>query len=184
MPPAARGYASPATWTPQMVAAPNRVNWRAALPGAALAGLSAGIISQIPYLSLFTIFWLMLAGAFAARFYRQRTGSAGGAMEGAKVGAFAGIFAFAITALTTTAGFFLFPDKIREQIHKGAENAVHNADPQSAQVMQDVMKNLQTPEGMMIVLIFFLGLLLLLWLILTAAGGALSGGVSKRNHPV
>jgi hypothetical protein len=183
-PSVAPSYSTSSTWANVAALQPGRINWRAALPGAAVAGLTAGILSQIPYSSRLSVFWLLLAGGFAVKIYRQRTGTATGAKAGAKIGAFAGIFAFIISAIATAAAFFVFPDKVRDLLQKSLDNSLKNADPQSAKMMQTIFQNLQTPEGLVILLVLLLIMLLIFQVLLTAAGGAVSAAISKRNHPV
>ncbi len=182
-PPAQPSYSAQPSWSNIAALQPGRINWRAALPGAAMSGLTAGILSQIPYSSRLSVFWLLLAGGFGVKIYRQRTGTVTGAKAGAKIGAFAGFFSFIISAIGTAAAFFVFPDKVRDLLQKSLDNSLKNADPQSAKMMQTMFQNLQTPEGLAILLVLLLVLLLIFQVLLAAAGGAVSAAMSKRNHP-
>jgi hypothetical protein len=186
-PPSPPVYGAQQNWQQITALAPGRIDWRMALPGAAMAGIGAGLLTEVPYLSLFSIFWLFLAGGFAVRLYQKRKGTSVGAKAGAKIGAVAGMFSFAITGISNTMKFVLYPGKMRESLQKSMqmslESSTRNADPQSAKMLQDIAHALQTPEGLVLMLGITLAMLFVFLLVLGAAGGAGFAAMSKRSQP-
>jgi len=164
------------------VQAPGGVQWRAATPGAAFAGIAAGVLAQVPYLSALMIFWFFFAGGMAVLFYRRRTGQVVGAKAGAKIGALAGLFAFLFTGVANAAKLVINPNSMREDLKLSMSISLKNADPQSAKMMTSMYDYFMTPSGLWVCLALLLGMLFVFEMILTSGGGAALAAMSKRHH--
>lgn len=178
-------YTNSSNWN-QVAGLPSLgVNWRAALPGALLAGLVGGgltiLLGRIP---LVLVLVLVLVGALSVRIYRARTKSLVTPGMGAKLGAFAGFFASLLDALMVVAVFTLQRSTVQDTMRKAMEISGRNADPQSMKVMQDLINGLSTPGGMaafaLIVILFFFGLSL----VFTALGGLIGAAFFGKDRPI
>jgi hypothetical protein len=179
-PPAQPVYPSHPAWPPALN--PDQINWRVARPPAALAGILAGILMQLPYFTLLSLVWLFAAGAYSATAYRKRTGAHVGAKMGAKLGALSGFFTFIIVAIANTLKFVLFPNIVRDQLKVAMDSSLKNADPQSAKLLEGLFQSFQTQAGMAVLLALSLGVALVLLLIVTSAGGAAWATFSKKSQ--
>jgi hypothetical protein len=164
------------------IPAPGGVQWRAATPGAALAGVAAGVLAVVPYVSALMIFWFFFAGGIAVLFYRRRTGEAVGAKMGAKIGALTGLFAFLLTAVANAAKLVINPNSMREDLKMSMAISLKNADPQSAKMMTTMYDYFMTASGLWVFLVLLLGMLFVFEMILTSGGGAALAAMSKRHN--
>ena len=180
--PASPVYSSSANWGSTQGLPQPALLWKIALPGAAIAGIVAGFMMLLPYVSILFFVWMFLAGGAAALAYRNRTGSPISAGIGAKVGAVTGIFAFVVTGFFYLAGWLLHPGEVRDQLKQGMELSSHPADPAQAKAMQDMVARMTSPEGMPI----FLGIVLIVLfgflVVLCAAGGAAGSTIGRKNR--
>ena len=161
---------------------PRKINWRIALMPAALAGVMAGFLMFVPYISILFFVWMFLAGLLAVLVYRNRSGQQVTFGMGAKIGAVVGFFAFLITGLFYVGAWLTDPEKVREAMKQGMQMSARSTDPQQAKMMQDLLAKVSSPEGMPIfltvVMIFLFGFLV----VLCAVGGAAGSTIGRKNR--
>ncbi len=162
---------------------PRRMQWRVALPIAAVVGLVGGgltiLLGRYPFIFLVS---MMLVGALTVRVYRNRTGAELGPGGGAKLGAFAGLFSFLLDAIMIVLMFTLDRGMVQESMRKALEISGKNADPQSLKILQNMVEQLSTPEGLatfcVIVVVFFFGFTMFF----TAVGGMIGAALFGKNR--
>ncbi len=164
---------------------PNRVNWRAALPGAVIAGLIGGAVSFVVgrYLLLFLLM-LTLVGALAVRIYRARTRGAVRPSMGARIGIFAGLFSFGLQAIAVIGMFTASRPLIQQNMREAMKLSSRNMDPQTLQVMNDMVERMSTPEGMVAICLVILFVLFATTMIFTALGGAAGAAFFGKDRPL
>ncbi len=131
-------------------------------------------------------FVAMLAGGFlAVVFYRQgKQNLAVTTASGARLGALAGFLCFCAVAIISAIGAAVptvrmkMHDQIMENFQKVA--AARPPDPQLQQLL-DAMK---TPEGFLMMLIFFGLALLVVFLVLGAIGGSVGGRIFRLRDRI
>ena len=194
MPPGTPGEVqSPATpvypgqsWMPAPAQAgldPRGIQWRKALPLAAVIGLVGGgltvLLGRYPFIFLVS---MMVVGLLTVRVYKARTGTEIGPGGGAKLGAFAGLFSFLIDAIMIVAMFTLERGIVQESMRKAIEISGKNYDPESLKMMQNMVERLNTPEGLatfcVIVVLFFFGFTMFF----TAVGGMIGAALFGKNR--
>lgn len=182
-PPARPVFGSPASWVP-VSSNPNQIHWRVALPVAAVIGILAGIIFLLsgrmpPFFFLVPV----LSGAMTVRAYRFRTHTTVKAFAGAKLGVFAGLFSFAVSALGVLAMFTLGRESIQQNMREAMKNPPRTMDPQSMQIMQNMIDKLNTPEGLVLFAVIILIMLFGILLVAGALGGALGAVIFGKEGP-
>lgn len=182
-PPAEPVYGTHAGWPTHPSLDPNKVNWRAAFPGAALAGLLFGGISLfvgrfVPLLLLA----LILAGALAVRLYRARTRTSVAPLMGAKLGVFAGLFSFGLYSLAVIGMFTAGRGMIQQSMREAMAMSSHNVDPQTLDVMQKMVEQMNTPAGLATMCVLILVILFGISMIFTAIGGALGAAFFGKSR--
>jgi hypothetical protein len=177
-------YNPPASWGALPGLNPNQVNWKAALPGAAIAGIAAGFLMLAPYISLLFFVWMFMGGIAAALTYRNRTGAALTGKLGAKIGALTGVFAFLVTGFFYVTSWMVRPDLVREELRQGMEMSSHSSDPATAKAMQEMVTRVTSPEGMPVFLAVVLVVLFGFLVVLCAAGGAAGSTIGRKNRGV
>ncbi len=184
-PPAQPLYRSQPNWGSVPNFDPNRVHWRAALPGAAIAGLLGGAISLVVgrYL-LLLLLTLFVIGAAAVRIYRSRAHVGVKPGSGAKIGIFAGLFTFFLYALAVVGMFTVGRPTIQQNMRDAMKISSRNVDPQTLQVMQDMVERMSTPEGLAATCMIILLVLFATTVIFTALGGAVGAAFFGKDHPV
>jgi zinc-ribbon domain len=184
-PPAQPVYPDPSAWGRAPAQLAGLINWRVALPGAALAGLSGGVITLFlgRYL-IVLILALLLAGAVTVRLYRRRTKSVIRPATGAKLGAFAGLFSFLIDALAVVAMFVLERPSVQQNMRDALDISSRNADPQSVQIMQNLIERMNTPGGMATICIVIIVFLFGICMVFTALGGVLGAALFGKDRNV
>jgi hypothetical protein len=182
-PPAQPLYGGQTPWGQVPGLDPNRIQWRAALPGAAVAGLLGGGVSLFVgrFLPLLLLA-LMLAGALAVRMYRARTRSAVRPLMGAKLGVFAGLFSFLLYSIVVVGMFTMSRPMIQENMREAMKVSSRNVDPQSLQTMQALVDKMNTPEGLMAICVLILLSLFVITMMFTALGGALGAAMFGKDH--
>lgn len=178
-PPATPVY--PAGWNPAHALNPRKINWRMALPGAALAGIIAGVLMILPYFNVLFFVWIFLAGSAAALAYRNKSGNPISGGMGAKIGALAGMFASILPAIGFAVMTLAKPDELRTQLRQALENSPRNSDPATAKAMQDIMQSATSPEGLVVLVILSVMLMICFFVIVCAVGGA-AGSTLKRER--
>ena len=185
MPPGTPGNLQPpATPIFPSYSAPGAIQWRQAMLPAALAGLLAGFLIFVPYLSALFFVWMFIAGLMAVIAYRRRVGASLTLFTGAKIGAVAGFFAFLVVGPGFLISALSEPDKLREALQQSMQNSARNADPQQTKALQDLLAKMSTPEGLHILMVIGLVFLFGFLVVLCAVGGAAGSTIGRKNRPV
>jgi len=141
----------------------------AATRAAVKAGVVGIFVGMIPLLGI------ILTGSLAAYFYKREKGFAPAPAIGSRLGGAAGVVSFGINSLLIVIRFFAFhaQQEYIDTMLKLAQAVGYNpADPE----IQAAVRNLFTPEGLM--LTFFFGLIFTV--VLAALGGALAALVLRQ----
>ncbi len=159
------------------------LQWGIAWRGALLAGLIAGMLSDIPVVSFFFFLWLFGAGVYAVTLYSRRANTTfvtGG--MGLKIGALTGFFAFLLNAIVTTLGFTFAGDTVRKMLQEQVQASMAKApDPKTQQVLQELIDRISTPEGMASFFLVLLVVLGVLFVLFGAAGGIMGASMARRR---
>lgn len=143
--------------------------------------LGALVSSLMMGLGLYPLVAMPCAGFLAVVFYRQgqskiRTGAA------ARIGAFSGLLSSGFFLVITALGALIpeFRAKIREQILDTVQKsaAAHTDNP----IFQQLVQQLKTPDGFVLVLVISCAFAIIFSLVLGAAGGALAGAIFRRRE--
>jgi len=137
------------------------------------AALKAGVLGV--FVSIIPVLGIVLTGSLAVFFYRREKGLAPAARIGSRLGAAAGVVAFAINSALIAIRVFVLhaQQEYIESFLKVAQAIGYNpADPD----IQAAIHNLFTPAGM--VLTFFFGMIFTV--ALAALGGAVTAAVMRR----
>jgi hypothetical protein len=123
-------------------------------------------------------------GALAVYAYRQRiVGAVLSLGSGALLGALSGLFGFLIFTLLATVEIALSHTggELRQAIFDSMNQTAQNADPQVQQRIQEMIQQLKTPEGF-VVLILFSGIVLcLLFIFFSILGGAIGSSMTRKT---
>lgn len=159
------------------------VQWNLAWRGALLAGIVAGILSDLPFLSYGFALWLFGAGVMAVSMYAKRVPDTFiTSRMGLRIGALAGVFAFLLNAIGTTLLFTVAGDMVRKMLQEQLQTSIAKSpDPKAQQILQDFMAKLSTPDGMATFFVLLLIVLGVLSVVFGAAGGALGASMSRRR---
>jgi len=160
------------------------IHWNQVWQGALLAGVGAALLSSLPFLAFGSILWLFLAGVMTVSMYRRRVPAAvirpG---TGMRIGALAGVFAFIITAIMSTVLFTTEGEQLRKLMQDQMRASMEKAsDPRSAEVMQQFINKLGTPEGLATVFLWVLVVIAVVFVLFAAVGGALGASFSSRRQ--
>jgi len=182
-PPARPVFGAPANWTPVGLQ-PNQIHWRVAMPVAAVIGVLAGILFLVsgripPFFFLIPV----LSGAMTVRGYRSRTHTTVRPLSGAKLGAFAGLFSFGVSVVGVLLMFTLGREGIQQNMREAMAHPPRTMDPQSMQVMQNLIDKLNTPEGLVLFAVIILVMLFGILLVASALGGALGALIFGKEGP-
>ena len=179
----------PPVWQPPgpaYPAGPPPVRWDQAWPGALLTGAGAGLLSAIPMVSVGCCLWLLGAGALAVLLYQRRVpGVLVTPGMGMRLGALAGVFAFAVNAVVTTVSFLLFrtnADFRRSMQEQMEKQIASNPDPKVQEMVQHMMEWMTTPQGSATLLVGVLLVLAVFFVLFCAAGGALGASMFGRRR--
>jgi hypothetical protein len=160
------------------------IQWNQVWQGALLAGVGAALLSSLPFLALGSLLWLLIAGALTVSMYQRRVPSAivrpG---MGMRIGALAGVFAFVITAILSTALFATEGNQLRQVMEEQLRASMAKApDPRSAEILQQFIAKLGTPEGLATFFLWVMAFIAVIFIIFSAAGGALGASLSARRR--
>lgn len=151
------------------------------MPGAMLAGAIIALVLIIPLGAY--LLWPLAAGALAVLFYsRRQPGAELSPGAGARVGAVAGLFAFALFAvlmgvqLALSSGNGKLRDSMMQVMQQSAAN---NPSPEAQQMIQKLM----TPEGIAVMLVIVFIVFLVMFVGLSSIGGALGARLLKKRGP-
>lgn len=158
------------------------MRWSQALKPCSLAALiSMGMIM----LGLYPVVAMLAGGFLAVVFYRQgKQNLTVTTSSGSRLGALTGFLCFCTVAILSAIGAAVpevrmkMHDQIMENFQKVA--AARPPDPQLQQLL-DAMK---TPEGFLMMLIFFGLALLVVFLVLGALGGAVGGRIFRLRDRI
>ena len=177
---------STSPWGPPRATFPPRepIQWNQVWQGALLAGVGAALLSSLPFLALGSLLWLLIAGALSVSMYQRRVPSAivkpG---MGMRIGALAGGFAFVITAILSTVLFATEGNQLRQMMEEQLRASMAKApDPRSAEILQQFISKLGTPEGLATFFLWVMAFIAVLFILFSAAGGALGASVSARRR--
>lgn len=149
-----------------------------------MAGLSTLISLMSPLPAFLAVFWrlfiLVVAGFVAVYLYHRRTGEEVTVRGGVRLGWITGVFSFAIgvvlaalgaVAVASTKGGFaaVWKEQIREYSASGAD-------------VQEAMRILESPEGMLFLVVFTLVMTFLIFTGLPMIGGALGAKVIEKEE--
>jgi hypothetical protein len=140
------------------------------------AALKAGVLGV--FIQLIPFLGIVLTGAVAVFFYRRENGFTLPAGLGSRLGAAAGVVAFAVNSVLILIRIFVFhgQHEYTEAILRVAQNFGANvADPE----LQASIRNLFTPAGL--ALTFFFGMIITL--ALASLGGALAALFLRPRNP-
>ena len=104
---------------------------------------------------------------------------------GMRLGALAGVFAFVINALVTTASVVFrssradFRRAMQEEMGK---KIASNPDPKVQEMMQRMLEWLSTPQGVATLIVLVLIVMFVMFILFTAAGGALGASMFGKRR--
>jgi hypothetical protein len=159
-----------------------QLNWKYALPATLKAGLAMAVACAL-FARLIPV-WMLAGGWLAVTLYlRRRRNSEFALSNGAKLGAVAGLFGFAvfsilISILVAVQTFVLHQgSELRALLRAAIDQAAAHQDPS----VRPMLQWMQTPEGMVVVFVTCLFMLLVAFLILCTIGGVFGASVSRRR---
>lgn len=160
------------------------IQWNHVWHIALLTGVGAALLSSLPFLALGSVLWLLLAGAVTVSTYQRRVPSAVvRATMGMRIGALAGVFAFAVTAILSTVLFATEGNELRQMMEEQLRASMAKApDPRSAEILQQVISKLNTPEGLATFFLWIMAFIAVIFILFSAAGGALGTWFSARRR--
>lgn len=159
----------------RIIAPQSGVDWHIARSGVLIAGLLMGIVSSLP----FGFLLILGGGALAVSRYQRRRGIGTSTGDGAKIGALSGVIGYVIFAIIASIRYIQNTTAVRDQLVKALQEAgAKNPDPATREVIQ----KLSTPEGLALMLVFFMIVVFLLFLALSAFGGMLTAAISRRSQ--
>jgi hypothetical protein len=169
----------PASQTVPVLALP--MHWSQAIKPCALAALVASVLMLLglhPLVAMFAV------GFLAVVFYRQgHPGTEISSWAGARLGALSGLLWFATSAVLEALVVLLMhkgPEVQKTLLQAVDQAASRTSDPQ----VLAVFDRFKSPDGLQLLMVFFLIFGFFTAVILGAAGGALSGAVlGRRNKP-
>jgi hypothetical protein len=139
-----------------------------------LAAISATLLSfLVPILN-----WLA-AGFFAVFFYGRKTGSRLDVRAGVRLGWITGWLTYAFAAIVFSAE--LLPDAISGKLAPTILEQMKNFSNQDPATVQQMTHLMQTPQGIVALVLFGLVFLFVFVMCLTMAGGALGAKMVGRN---
>jgi hypothetical protein len=104
---------------------------------------------------------------------------------GMKLGAFAGVIAFAIHAAVTTVSFVAFrsSSEFRRALQQQMDKQLANSpDPKAQELMRQMFDWINTPLGMATFMVGILVMLAIMFVVFTAAGGALGASMFGKRR--
>lgn len=166
------------------VATREPIHWNQAWQGALLAGVGAALLSSLPFLALGSLLWLLIAGLLTVSMYQRRVPTAVVRPGmGMRIGALSGVFAFVITAILSTVLFATEGNQLRQMMEEQLRASMAKApDPRSAEILQQFISKLNTPEGLATFFLWVMAFLAVIFVIFSAAGGALGATMSSRRR--
>jgi len=162
------------------------IDWKQAWPGALLTGVGAALLSSLPVLVFGCFMWLFIAGAWTVSLYQRRvpTSPVRPGM-GMRIGALAGVFAFIVSAIMSTALFSTEGEQLRKIMEDQIRDRMAAApDPRNQEVLQQLMAKLNTPAGLATVFLWGLVLIGVIFVMFSALGGAMGASYSARRRRV
>jgi hypothetical protein len=173
----------PATPSVPSVVLPGQVAWPFALRTAAIAGGTGAFLCLLmaPILKAGFVLGMVLGGAMCVGLYRRRLPLARiTSSMGARLGAVAGLFGFAVYAVVQSILLLAAPnDELRQALHDAIQQAIkQNPDPKA----QEMAKALLTPEGTAFIVVLVMLALLAMFLIFGVIGGSLWASLQKRDQ--
>jgi hypothetical protein len=159
---------------------PEGIAWSDALPGTLAAGAIIALSWIVPFAGF--LLWPIAAGVLATALYlRRRPNAVVTAGSGARLGAIAGLFGFAIFAILMAIDLLLMRGggKLRQQMEQVIQqSAARNASPEA----QAMMQRLLSPEGVAILITVVLVMFLLMFVVFGSIGGALGAKLLSRSN--
>jgi hypothetical protein len=157
------------------------VDWPQAVRASAIVGVVLALAFALPFAGV--LLGTLAAGSFTVALYRRRvpeTPLTPGL--GARIGAIAGLFGFALFAvllslsMLANRGSGLF----RQMLQQGIEQAAaRTSDPQA----QEALQRLMSPAGLAVLVTFALIMFLVVFLALSSLGGALGARLFGKKGP-
>jgi hypothetical protein len=157
----------------------NKVQWRLALPGSAIAGFLLAMAMLVPFISPFLL--MIFAGGLAAALYAHRSPLPIRAGQGARVGALGGLIGFVVLAMLTGLQIAIGGGRVVAELKRAMSDQIaRNPDPR----VQILMDKMAEPGGLTFILVVGGIVFLLAVLVCTGVGGAIAGaflGKKRRN---
>jgi len=163
---------------------PARLQRRAAMHAAFLAGMLAAVGTAIPVIPL-AMLCMFASGGLAVTFYRRRAGQQPvTAWMGAKLGVAAGGLGFGLLAVLSTLRLFGAKERdvLREAFRAKMQETIEAAsDPQVRHAMEQFRDYIGTDQGLILMVLIFLAVAAVLFLSFSALGGALGAALFGRD---
>jgi hypothetical protein len=157
----------------------NKVQWRLAMPGSAIAGFLLAMAMLIPFVSPFLL--MIFAGGLAAALYAHRSPLPIRAGQGARVGALGGLFGFLVLAVLTGVQIAIGGGRVLGELKRAmADQIARNPDPR----VQILMDKMAEPGGLTFILVVGGIIFLAAVLVCSGLGGAIAGaflGKKRKN---
>ena len=162
-----------------------RIDWHFARSRSSIAAAVMVLLMLFPQLSRLFILWMPLSGALAVYLYtRGRPASPLSAGAGARMGATAGLMAFAVLVVLMAAGFAIehyvlhHSDELVAQMRGQVQQAINStSDPQVRQLASALL----SPNGLALILVLSVIFLFAMFLLLCGIGGAIGAALFGRS---
>ncbi len=160
------------------------VNWTHARKAAAIAALLIAFGTLIPPLSMVFPLWMLVGGWICVSLYRRRTAVLTiPATIGAKLGALTGVIGFVYVSalLSIVVSVEVYGLKNGDQLRSALVARIEQAAASNPSGAQAFLQMLQTPDGIVTLIISVLFMLFLLSLLLGCAGGVFGAAFGRQK---
>ena len=166
----------------EIAPAATRLVW----PQAFYAALMGGVFSALVMNFLGGLLGLGFIGGGVVAVYAYRRRVPGAVLSlgsGAKLGAVSGLLGFVVFGVLLTLEVLLkhAGGKFYEMIFESLNQTARNSDPQIQQQMQDMIQQLNTPEGFAVLMIFMCIVVCLIFVFFSVLGGAIGSSMTRRK---
>jgi hypothetical protein len=163
---------------------PQKLQRKAALHAAFVAGILAAVGTSIPVIPI-SLLCMFASGGMAVTLYRRRAGQPPvTAWMGAKLGVLSGGLGFGVVAMLPMLGLMSSGGRsqMRELFEANTKHAMESAaSPQAAQAMEQLRGYIATDHGLVLMVLLFLAIAATFFLMFSALGGALGAALFGRD---